>query len=200
MFASLLLILFLSVLHNLKWCCSACMTIGSSWCPATPPSLILSSFMACRSTMRKQRLFCTQTSRPSQSHTSSGPLLQEIAAPSIQCQQMAELEKGSEVQGQVTAVQTQTTNIHSNTIQTITMTNYEQQVFSSKSNWCVCAISGTHLPLCHVEFFRLIIRTQCGDNPKGQLAGRQGHHRYGQACMYFVIDIVIYETLIQIDI
>ncbi|KAI0338909.1 pre-mRNA-processing-splicing factor [Trametopsis cervina] len=72
---------------------------------------------------------------------------QEIAAPSVQRQQMAELEKSSEAQGQVTAVQTQTTNIHGDTIQTVTTTNYEQQVFSSKSDWRVRAISATHLPL-----------------------------------------------------
>ena len=45
---------------------------------------------------------------------------QEIAAPSVQRQQMAELEKSNEAQGQVTAVQTQTTNIHGDTIQTVT--------------------------------------------------------------------------------
>jgi pre-mRNA-processing factor 8 len=72
---------------------------------------------------------------------------QEIAAPSVQRQQMAELEKSSEAQAQVTAVQTQTTNVHGDTIQTVTTTNYEQQVFSSKSDWRVRAISATHLPL-----------------------------------------------------
>ncbi|KAG1906375.1 PRP8 pre-mRNA processing factor 8-like protein [Suillus fuscotomentosus] len=72
---------------------------------------------------------------------------QEIAAPSVQRQQMAELEKSNEAQGQVTAVQTQTTNVHGDTIQTVTTTNYEQQVFSSKSDWRVRAISATHLPL-----------------------------------------------------
>lgn len=72
---------------------------------------------------------------------------QEIAAPSVQRQQMAELEKSTEAQAQVTAVQTQTTNVHGDTIQTVTTTNYEQQVFSSKSDWRVRAISATHLPL-----------------------------------------------------
>ena len=68
---------------------------------------------------------------------------QEIAAPSVQRQQMAELEKSTEAQAQVTAVQTQTTNVHGDTIQTVTTTNYEQQVFSSKSDWRVRAISST---------------------------------------------------------
>ncbi|KAH6911378.1 pre-mRNA-processing-splicing factor [Coprinopsis sp. MPI-PUGE-AT-0042] len=72
---------------------------------------------------------------------------QEIAAPSVQRQQMAELEKSTEAQSQVTAVQTQTTNVHGDTIQTVTTTNYEQQNFSSKSDWRVRAISSTHLPL-----------------------------------------------------
>ena len=45
---------------------------------------------------------------------------QEIAAPSVQRQQMAELEKSTEAQSQITAVQTQTTNVHGDTIQTVT--------------------------------------------------------------------------------
>ncbi|KIJ29669.1 hypothetical protein M422DRAFT_36884, partial [Sphaerobolus stellatus SS14] len=73
---------------------------------------------------------------------------QEIAAPSVQRQQMAELEKSNaEAQGQVTAIQTQTTNVHGDALQTVTTTNYEQQVFSSKSDWRVRAIAATHLPL-----------------------------------------------------
>ncbi|QRV81330.1 pre-mRNA-processing-splicing factor 8 [Ceratobasidium sp. AG-Ba] len=72
---------------------------------------------------------------------------QEIAAPSIQRQQMVELEKLTEAQSQVTAIQMQTTNVHGDTLQVVTTTNYEQQVFSSKSDWHVRAISATHLPL-----------------------------------------------------
>ncbi|KAJ7071693.1 PRP8 domain IV core-domain-containing protein [Mycena amicta] len=56
---------------------------------------------------------------------------QEIAAPSVQRQQMAEM----------------ITNVHGDSIQTVTTTNYEQSVFSSKSDWRVPAISATHLPL-----------------------------------------------------
>ncbi|KAJ3713912.1 NUC071 domain-containing protein [Lentinula raphanica] len=59
----------------------------------------------------------------------------EIAAPSVQRQQMAELkELGGTGPG------------HCRT-DTVTTTNYEQQVFSSKSDWRVRAISATHLPL-----------------------------------------------------
>ena len=72
---------------------------------------------------------------------------QEIAAPSVQRQQMAELEKSTAAQSQVTAIQTMTTNVHGDQIQTVTMTNYEQQVFSSKSDWRVRAISSTNLAL-----------------------------------------------------
>jgi len=41
----------------------------------------------------------------------------------------------------------QMTNVHGDTIQTVTTTNCEQQVFSSKSDWRVRAISATHLSL-----------------------------------------------------
>ena len=59
----------------------------------------------------------------------------EISAPSIQRQQMAEIEKSTEAQAQITSIQTKTTNIHGDEIQTVTTTNYEQAVFSSKSDW-----------------------------------------------------------------
>jgi len=39
----------------------------------------------------------------------------------------------------------QTTNVHGDTIQTVTTTNYKQQVFSSKSDWHVHKITSTHL-------------------------------------------------------
>ncbi|WOO77065.1 Pre-mRNA-processing-splicing factor 8 [Vanrija pseudolonga] len=71
----------------------------------------------------------------------------EISAPSIQRQQMAEIEKSTEAAAQVTAVQTQTTNIHGDVIQTVTSTQYEVQTFASKSDWRVRAISATNLPL-----------------------------------------------------
>ncbi|WRT66224.1 pre-mRNA-processing-splicing factor 8 [Kwoniella shivajii] len=71
----------------------------------------------------------------------------EIAAPSVQRQQMAEIEKTTEAQSQVTALQTKTTNIHGDEIVVTTTTNYEQQTFASKSDWRVRAISATNLPL-----------------------------------------------------
>lgn len=71
----------------------------------------------------------------------------EIAAPSIQRQQMADLEKSSEAANQVTAIQTRTTNIAGDEIQVVTTTQYEQQVFSSKTDWRIRAISATNIPL-----------------------------------------------------
>lgn len=71
----------------------------------------------------------------------------EIAAPSIQRQQMAEIEKSTEAAAQVTAVQTRTTNIAGDEIQVVTTTAYEQQVFSSKTDWRIRAISATNIPL-----------------------------------------------------
>jgi pre-mRNA-processing factor 8 len=71
----------------------------------------------------------------------------EIQAPSIQRQQMAEIEKSTEAASQVTAVKTQTTNIHGDLIQTVTSTQYEVATFASKSDWRVRAISATNLPL-----------------------------------------------------
>ncbi|ODN79735.1 pre-mRNA-processing-splicing factor 8 [Cryptococcus amylolentus CBS 6039] len=71
----------------------------------------------------------------------------EIAAPSVQRQQMAEIEKNTEAQAQVTALQTKTTNIHGDEIVVSTTTQYEQATFASKSDWRVRAISATNLPL-----------------------------------------------------
>ncbi|OXB40064.1 pre-mRNA-processing-splicing factor 8 [Cryptococcus neoformans] len=71
----------------------------------------------------------------------------EIAAPSVQRQQMAEIEKNTEAAAQVTALQTKTTNIHGDEIVVTTTTQYEQQTFASKSDWRVRAISATNLPL-----------------------------------------------------
>jgi pre-mRNA-processing factor 8 len=54
---------------------------------------------------------------------------------------MAELEKSTEAAAQQTALQTQTTNVHGDQIQVVTTTQYEQQTFSSKTDWRVRAIS-----------------------------------------------------------
>jgi len=49
--------------------------------------------------------------------------------------------------GQEITAPSQTINIDGDIIQTVTTTNHEQKVFSSKSDWRVRAISATHLPL-----------------------------------------------------
>ncbi|KAE8214190.1 hypothetical protein CF327_g2385 [Tilletia walkeri] len=71
----------------------------------------------------------------------------EIQAPSVQRQEMAEIEKTAQAAAQVTALQTKTVNVHGDEIQVVTTTQYESQVFSSKSDWRIRALSATNLPL-----------------------------------------------------
>lgn len=47
----------------------------------------------------------------------------------------------------MTAIQTRTTNITGDEIQVVTTTAYEQQVFASKTDWRIRAISATNIPL-----------------------------------------------------
>jgi pre-mRNA-processing factor 8 len=71
----------------------------------------------------------------------------EIAPPSLQRQQIAEIEKQAREQSQLTAVTTKSTNIHGDEILVTTTSRYEQQSFSSKTDWRVRAISATNLHL-----------------------------------------------------
>lgn len=71
----------------------------------------------------------------------------EIQAPSIQRQQMAEIEKSTEAAAQITARQTQTTNVHGDTMNVVTTTDYESQTFASKTDWRIRAISTQNIPL-----------------------------------------------------
>nr|CAG8489846.1 2781_t:CDS:10 [Entrophospora candida] len=71
----------------------------------------------------------------------------EISAPSLQRQQIAEIEKQTKEQSQLTAVTTKTQNIHGDEMIVTTTSNYEQQTFSSKTEWRVRAISSTNLHL-----------------------------------------------------
>jgi len=71
----------------------------------------------------------------------------EISAPSVQRQQIAEIEKQTREQSQQTAVTTRSTNIHGDEIFTTTTANYEAQTFASKTEWRVRAISATNLHL-----------------------------------------------------
>eukprot|EP00172_Hildenbrandia_rubra_P002525 Plantae.Rhodophyta-Hildenbrandia_rubra.ctg3414.p1 GENE.Plantae.Rhodophyta-Hildenbrandia_rubra.ctg3414~~Plantae.Rhodophyta-Hildenbrandia_rubra.ctg3414.p1 ORF type:complete len:867 (-),score=121.29 Plantae.Rhodophyta-Hildenbrandia_rubra.ctg3414:3792-6392(-) len=71
----------------------------------------------------------------------------EIAPPSIQRQQMAEIEKAAKEQSQMTAVTTKSTDKHGNLITVTTTSNYEQNAFHSKSDWRTRALSAANLHL-----------------------------------------------------
>lgn len=71
----------------------------------------------------------------------------EISAPSAQRQQIAEIEKQTKEQSQLTAVATRTVNKHGDEIISTTTSNYETQTFASRTEWRVRAISSTNLHL-----------------------------------------------------
>jgi len=71
----------------------------------------------------------------------------EISAPSAQRQQIAEIEKQTKEQSQLTATTTRTVNKHGDEIITSTTSNYESNTFASKTEWRVRAISATNLHL-----------------------------------------------------
>eukprot|EP01111_Echinosteliopsis_oligospora_P011820 TRINITY_DN3982_c0_g1_i2.p1 TRINITY_DN3982_c0_g1~~TRINITY_DN3982_c0_g1_i2.p1 ORF type:complete len:1423 (+),score=334.26 TRINITY_DN3982_c0_g1_i2:290-4270(+) len=71
----------------------------------------------------------------------------EIAAPSQQRLQIAEIEKQTREASQVTAVTVKTTNVHGEEMIVTATTPYGQKNFSSKTDWRVRAISATNLHL-----------------------------------------------------
>jgi pre-mRNA-processing factor 8 len=71
----------------------------------------------------------------------------EIAPPSMQRQQIAEIEKQAKEDAQLTAVTTRSTNIHGDAMVVTTNSIYEQKTFSSRTDWRVRAISATNLHL-----------------------------------------------------
>lgn len=71
----------------------------------------------------------------------------EISAPSQQRQQIADIEKQTKEQSQVTATTTRTVNKHGDEIISSTTSNYETATFSSRTEWRVRAISSTNLHL-----------------------------------------------------
>jgi pre-mRNA-processing factor 8 len=90
----------------------------------------------------------------------------DIAPPSIQRQQIAEIEKQAREGAAATATTTQTVNVHGEEIIVTTTSPYEQAAFGSKTDWRVRAISaanlhlrinhiyvnsGTYIFLCYVE-------------------------------------------------
>ncbi|MCP9259169.1 Pre-mRNA-processing-splicing factor 8 [Dirofilaria immitis] len=71
----------------------------------------------------------------------------EISAPSAQRQQIADIEKQTKEQSQVTATTTRTVNKHGDEIISATTSNYESQTFASRTEWRIRAISATNLHL-----------------------------------------------------
>jgi len=71
----------------------------------------------------------------------------EIAAPSEQRNEIAEIEKQAREASQLTAVTTKTVNKHGDEIVVTTTSPHEQKIFSSKTDWRVRAISSTTLHL-----------------------------------------------------
>lgn len=72
----------------------------------------------------------------------------EIAPPSLQQQQIAEIEAQAKAQAsQLTEVTTRTTNVHGDELVVTTTSRYEQAAFSSRTDWRIRAISATNLHL-----------------------------------------------------
>jgi len=71
----------------------------------------------------------------------------EITPPSIQRQEIAEIEKQNKEDAQLTSVTTRTTNVHGDEMIVTTTSQYEQKTFSSRTDWRVRAISATNLHL-----------------------------------------------------
>merc|ERR1719498_1955397 len=71
----------------------------------------------------------------------------EIAPPSIQRQQIADIEKQGKEMSQITTITTKTTNIHGEEMTVTTGSPYEQQTFASRTEWRVRAISASSLHL-----------------------------------------------------
>eukprot|EP00501_MAST-03F_sp_TOSAG23-6_P001554 GSMAST32.ASY1.ANO1.1618.1 assembled CDS len=71
----------------------------------------------------------------------------EIAAPSLQRQQIADIEKQAREASQLTATTTRTVNKHGDEMIVTNTSQYEQDTFASKTDWRMRAISATNLPL-----------------------------------------------------
>jgi pre-mRNA-processing factor 8 len=71
----------------------------------------------------------------------------EIQPPSVQRQQVAEIEQQARDQSSATATTTKTTNVHGDEIVVTTTTQYESAAFNSKTDWRIRAISATNLHL-----------------------------------------------------
>ena len=92
-------------------------------------------------------LFSVNVASLTQSEIRDVILGMEISTPSQQRQQIAEIEKQTKEQSQLTATTTCTVNVHGDEITVSTVSNYETQTFSSKTEWRIRAISATNLHL-----------------------------------------------------
>jgi pre-mRNA-processing factor 8 len=72
---------------------------------------------------------------------------QEIKAPSLRRQEIAEIDQQREEASQLTALKTKTQNVHGDEMVVVTTSNYEQQSFTSKTEWRSRAIATTNLHL-----------------------------------------------------
>jgi len=81
----------------------------------------------------------------------------EIAPPSIQRQQIADIEKQGADLNQITTVQTKTTNKHGEELIITSGSPYEQSTFASKTEWRVRAISATSL---HMRTNHIFVNTE----------------------------------------
>jgi pre-mRNA-processing factor 8 len=71
----------------------------------------------------------------------------EIAPPSQQRQQIAEIEKQARSTTALTETTTKSTNVHGDEMVVTTTTSYEQAVFASRTDWRVRAIAASNLHL-----------------------------------------------------
>merc|ERR1719276_82866 len=71
----------------------------------------------------------------------------EISPPSVQRQQVAEIEAQAREQSQMTATTTKSTNVHGEEIVVTTTSQYEAAAFNSRTDWRIRAISATNLHL-----------------------------------------------------
>ena len=71
----------------------------------------------------------------------------EITPPSVQRQEIADVEKRGQEANQQIAVTTKTTNVHGDELIVTTTSPYEQATFGSKTDWRIRAISATNLHL-----------------------------------------------------
>lgn len=72
---------------------------------------------------------------------------QEIRAPSMRRQEIAEIDQQRDDPSQLTALKTVSQNVHGDEMVVVTTSQYEQQAFTSKTEWRSRAISSTNLHL-----------------------------------------------------